>query len=251
MKKIIATITLFSSFLFASPAFAYTVKNGDTMSQIASESNLTLQELAAMNPQIQNLDQINIGQTINTELPQKTVSLPEQVIYSDNTIDQLDRLVIADAQMKEEVNPQIQDVKVDEPVNAETPKKPVSTPEKASYSDYEIDLLARLVRAEAQIEPFEGKIAVACVVLNRLKSSHFPKTIKEVIYQRGQFQPVSNGEINKPADSESTAAVKAALTEKRNMAHESLFFYNPAIATSHWLASRATTLVIGQHVFKK
>ena len=120
-----------------------------------------------------------------------------------------------------------------------------------SLSDSEIDLLARLVRAEAQTETLEGKIAVACVVLNRVESSQFPDTIKEVIYAPGQFQPVQNGEINKPADEESIQAVKAALTDQRQLAPGALFFYNPAIATSRWLDTRATTLVIGQHVFKK
>jgi N-acetylmuramoyl-L-alanine amidase len=122
---------------------------------------------------------------------------------------------------------------------------------KISHTDNEINLLARLVRAEAQTEPLKGKIAVACVVLNRVESKKFPDTIKEVIYARGQFQPVQNGEINKPADEESVKAVKAALSEQRNLAPGSLFFYNPDIATSRWLDTRTTTMVIGQHVFKK
>jgi N-acetylmuramoyl-L-alanine amidase len=62
---------------------------------------------------------------------------------------------------------------------------------------------------------------------------------------------VQNGEINKPADEESIQAVQAALTEQRQLAPGALFFYNPAIASSRWLDSRTTTLVIGQHVFKK
>lgn len=119
------------------------------------------------------------------------------------------------------------------------------------FTENELDLLARLVRAEAQTEPLEGKIAVACVVLNRVKSSQFPDTIKEVIYQPRQFQPVSNNQINKPADTESIEAVQAALSDHQHIAEDSLFFYNPDIATSRWLDSRETTVVIGQHVFKK
>ncbi|MFP5115318.1 cell wall hydrolase [Bacillaceae bacterium C204] len=122
---------------------------------------------------------------------------------------------------------------------------------KISLTEDEIDLLARLVRAEAQTEPYEGKIAVACVVLNRVESKKFPDTIKEVIYAPRQFQPVQNGEINKPADEESIKAVKAALSEQRQLAPGALFFYNPAIATSRWLDTRTTTKIIGQHVFKK
>lgn len=203
MKKLITFLTLTATLLFASPAFAYDVKPGDTMSKIARDHHLTLKELADANPQISNLNLIYIDQKINTT---KSTS-------SNETIQEV----------------------------------PVST----NLSDSEIDLLARLVRAEAQTEPLEGKIAVACVVLNRVESPQFPNTIKEVIYAPGQFQPVKNGEINKPADEESIQAVKAALTDQRQLAPGALFFYNPAIATSRWLDTRATTLVIGQHVFKK
>jgi N-acetylmuramoyl-L-alanine amidase len=204
MKKLIMLLTLTASLLFASPAFAYDVKPGDTMSSIARDHHLTLRELADANPEISNLNLIYIGQKINT--PAKST-------------------------------------RTNEPIQ----KEPVNT----SLSDSEIDLLARLVRAEAQTEPLEGKIAVACVVLNRVESPQFPDTIKEVIYAPGQFQPVKNGQINKPADQESIQAVKAALSDKRQFATGALFFYNPTIASSRWLDSRATTLVIGQHIFKK
>jgi len=126
----------------------------------------------------------------------------------------------------------------------------ISTSSKVNISEAEIDLLARIVRAEAQSEPFEGKVAVASVVLNRVDSPKFPNTIRDVIYQRGQFQPVSNGEINKPADKESRRAVYAALSDMRKIAKDSLFFYNPDVASNRWLDSRETAVVIGQHVFK-
>ncbi|GHH99232.1 cell wall hydrolase [Neobacillus kokaensis] len=202
MKKIILALTLVISILFASPAFAYTVKTGDTMTKIAKENNLTLEDLAKMNPQIKDLDLIYAGQTIHT-------------------------------------------------MEREGEKAKPKVKMAAGYSASELDLLARLVRAEAEMEPYRGKIAVACVVLNRVESSMFPDTIKEVIYQKRQFQPVQNGQINKPANKDSIKAVQEALKEKRHIAGDSLFFYNPVIATSRWLDTRATTLVIGRHVFKK
>jgi N-acetylmuramoyl-L-alanine amidase len=130
------------------------------------------------------------------------------------------------------------------------PKSEKSSSIIESLSEKELDLLARIVRAEAQSEPFEGKVAVAEVVLNRLESPQFPDTIKEVIYEPGQFQPVANGQINKPADEESIEAVDAALLDMRNITEDSVFFYNPDIATNRWLDSRETAVVIGQHVFK-
>ncbi|WP_096199885.1 cell wall hydrolase [Bacillus sp. FJAT-45350] len=119
-----------------------------------------------------------------------------------------------------------------------------------SLSEKEIDLVARIVRAEAQTEPFEGKVAVANVVLNRVESDQFPDTVEEVIYQPRQFQPVANGQVNRPADEESIEAVEAALTGMGEVSEDTLFFYNPDIATSRWLDSRETSNVIGQHVFK-
>lgn len=249
MKKLVTTITLLLCFIFiAEPAFAYSVKQGDTMTQIARENNLSLQELAEMNPQIKDLDLIYIGDTVNTEKPNLSDSLEKMDTYRDNEINLLAKLV-SDEDGNEvvvEENPQTQNVTTNSAVRKKTSPSKIE-----SFTAAEIDLLARLVRAEAQIEPFSGKVAVACVVLNRVESSAFPNTIKEVIYESGQFQPVSNGEINKPADSESIEAVKAALSDQRHLAHDSLFFYNPTIATSRWLDSRTTTVAIGHHVFKK
>jgi N-acetylmuramoyl-L-alanine amidase len=139
--------------------------------------------------------------------------------------------------------------------NTQTVSKPVAEPVETVKPSYnatasEIDLMARLVRAEAESEPYAGKVAVAYVVLNRVDSSQFPNTIEGVIYQSGQFSPVSNGEINKPYDADSLRAVKEALSADRSNS-QSLFFYNPKTATSRWLDSRETVTVIGNHVFKK
>lgn len=208
MKKLIAILTLGLSTLIASPAFAYTVERGDTMSSIAKENGMTLQELSKANPQIKNVNLIYVGQNINTnktETTTATTSPPSTSGYKQVT--------------------------------------PATAAEK--------DLLARLVRAEAESEPYSGKVAVAVVVLNRVDSADFPNSIHDVIYQSGQFSPVSNGEINKPADAESIRAVNEALSTNRSLGSGSLFFYNPKTSTSRWLDSRPTTLVIGNHVFKK
>ncbi|GAE34034.1 cell wall hydrolase [Halalkalibacter akibai] len=130
------------------------------------------------------------------------------------------------------------------------PKSVVKSSSDLNLTDHEIDLLARIVRAEAQTEPFEGKVAVADVVLNRIESPQFPDTVKEVIYEPRQFEPVANGQVNKPADEESIKAVEAALSDMRNITEDALFFYNPDIATNRWLDTRETVMVIGQHEFK-
>ncbi|MGC4377173.1 cell wall hydrolase [Fictibacillus sp. Mic-4] len=122
---------------------------------------------------------------------------------------------------------------------------------KTNVSANDRDLLARLVRAEAGGEPYDGKVAVAIVVLNRVDSPDFPNTVHDVIYQKGQFSPVANGQINQPADNESRRAVDEAIAYDRSRGYGSLYFYNPELSPNSWLKSRPTTKVIGHHVFKK
>ncbi|WP_226666116.1 cell wall hydrolase [Metabacillus litoralis] len=123
-----------------------------------------------------------------------------------------------------------------------------------TISTAEMDLLARLVHAEAKGEPYAGKVAVATVVLNRVDSSLFPNSVKEVIYQKDQgyfaFSPVKNGTINQSADQMAKSAVKEALAF-RGMGKGSLYFYNPQTAKSTWITSREVTTVIGNHRFAK
>ena len=130
--------------------------------------------------------------------------------------------------------------------NIVIPNSPISASDKA--------LVARLVHAEAVGEPYAGKVAVASVVLNRLISSKFPKTVPGVIYQISgghyAFTPVENGQINQPADSASIRAVNEAVA-LMGRGNGSLFFYNPSTSTSFWNSSRHVTSVIGHHVFSK
>jgi N-acetylmuramoyl-L-alanine amidase len=114
--------------------------------------------------------------------------------------------------------------------------------------------MARLVHAEAVGEPYAGKVAVAAVIINRVRSADFPNTVKGVIYQIANghyaFTPVENGRINQPADAASKKAVNEAiaLTGKGN---GSLFFYNPKTSTSSWITSRPVTVTIGNHRFAR
>ena len=109
-------------------------------------------------------------------------------------------------------------------------------------------LLAQLVESEATGEPYVGKVAVAEVVLNRVRDSGFPNSIEGVIYQPGQFQVVSNGRINMTPTQESINASNEALAGS-NYTHNALYFYNAAIATDRWQDSLRTTTVIGSHTF--
>ena len=115
-----------------------------------------------------------------------------------------------------------------------------------------IDLLARLINGEARGEPYKGQVAVGAVVMNRVKSSQFPDTISGVIYQKGQFSCVTDGQFNQPIDENST--VYKAAREAMNGADPTngcLFFYNPKTSKSKWIFSRPTVITIGKHRFAK
>ncbi|MDQ6596726.1 cell wall hydrolase [Bacillus salipaludis] len=130
--------------------------------------------------------------------------------------------------------------------NRLTPGEKIIIPKQISQK--EKDLLARLVTAEAKGEPYKGKVAVAAVVLNRVKNDQFPDSIHQVIYQKRQFQPVANGMINKPAVEDAKKAVNEALA-KNGQITDALYFYNPDKTDSKWLRSKKTIKKIGHHRF--
>jgi N-acetylmuramoyl-L-alanine amidase len=112
-----------------------------------------------------------------------------------------------------------------------------------------VDMLAHLVSAEAKSEPYEGQVAVAAVVLNRVEEG-FGDDIEEVIYAEGQFQPVSNGAIDKkPVDSAYDAA-REALNGK-DPTNGAVYFANMDIAEHHPNPHAAKTVKIGDHTFFK
>ena len=117
-----------------------------------------------------------------------------------------------------------------------------------SYTNSDIQLLARLIYAEARGESYTGQVGVGAVVLNRVKSSSFPNTIAGVIYQPYAFTCVSDGQINYTPDKTAVRAAKDAMNGW-DPTYGCLYYYNPKIATSSWIYSRPTVVTIGSHVF--
>ena len=71
-----------------------------------------------------------------------------------------------------------------------------------SSNNTDLNLLSKLVYAEARGEPYKGMVAVAASVLNRVANSKFPNTIAGVIYQSGAYTCVSDGQINLTPDAQ-------------------------------------------------
>ncbi len=207
MKKqimiLVSVILITAAPILVSGSSGYTVQKGDTLSKIARQHGVSLDQLLEVNPGIDNPDLIRVGDIVH--IPHSSV-----------------------------------DQKQNEPSKGDSVVN--------RLTDTEKQLMAQLVHAEAKGEPYEGKVAVAHVILNRVEDEHFPDTVSEVIYQPGQFQPVANGSINEPPDEESVKAVEEALAN-RGKNNRSLYFYNPDTSTDTWIFSRQTLEVIGNHVF--
>lgn len=116
----------------------------------------------------------------------------------------------------------------------------------------DIDLMAQIVFAESKGEPYDGKVAVASVILNRVLSNGFPNTINEVIFQPNAFSCVVDGHISVIPTEECYSAVYEAI-KGNDPTNEALFFYNPEIATCTWMESvpKSDSRAIGQHLFFK
>lgn len=96
------------------------------------------------------------------------------------------------------------------------------------YSAEELDILYRIVEAEAEGEDEDGKLLVANVVLNRKASKEFPDTIQEVVYQKNgkevQFSPVGNGRIDKVTISEATKRAVERALRGEDLSQGALYF---------------------------
>jgi len=112
------------------------------------------------------------------------------------------------------------------------------------------ELLAHLIHGEARGETFEGKVAIAAVIINRTKDARFPKTIAGVIYQPGAFTAISDGQANLQPDDISYKAAKDAIGGW-DPSNGAVFYYNPSTATNKWIRTKKIVKKIGKHIFCK
>lgn len=120
------------------------------------------------------------------------------------------------------------------------------TSDAASSGD--VYLLARLISAEARGEPYIGQVAVGAVVLNRVDHPSFPNSMSGVIYQRGAFSCLDDGQFDQPIADSAYRAAREALAGA-DPTGGAIYYFNPATATSKWIWSRPQMLTIGSHIF--
>lgn len=114
----------------------------------------------------------------------------------------------------------------------------------------DLDLLARVISAEARGEPYEGQVAVAAVILNRVQDPRFPNSLAGVVYQTHAFESVSNGQIYLAPTASAWRAARNALNGW-DPSGGAVFFWNPSKPVTKWIWSRPIIKRIGNHVFAR
>ncbi|PGO97800.1 peptigoglycan-binding protein LysM [Bacillus cereus] len=251
-----AMIAIVSNPVGAAASTVYTVQKNDTLEAISKQYEVSVQSLKQANSKAN--DRINIGERLTipgssaaNEYVQKnnsTVSTNTyQAIYQVKSGDTL-------SSISQQYKVSIQSIKQNNNVDGSQIFVGQHLKIDTGISLQEVDLMARLVNAEAGGEPYAGKVAVAKVVLNRANANGFPNTITDVIYEPIKngyaFTPVTDDRINQPATQEAKMAVEEALTSKGTNS-DWLYFYNPKTSTDKWITTRQTVAQIGNHLFAK
>ena len=112
----------------------------------------------------------------------------------------------------------------------------------------DLQLLARLISAEARGEPYIGQVAIGAVVLNRVEHPSFPNSVAGVIYQPGAFSCLDDGQFDEPVSESAYRAAQDAMNGW-DPSYGAIYYFNPATATSKWIWSRPLIVTIGNHRF--
>lgn len=212
------------------PLEKHTVAKGDTLYKISQKYNVSLFKLRQANNIWTN--NIYVGQVL--DIPR----IENAPIVTPNPVGGTSEVVVAP------------EPAVSAPASVVTPTPDIeqSAP---TYTDAELDLLARLIMAETESQPYEAKVAVGSVVMNRVKSGLFAPTISGVINQKigqyYQFTPVENGWINRPANDECIRAAKEALTGV-DTTDGSIWYYDDS-TTNQWILSKTVSVQYGRMIF--
>ncbi|MCF3941660.1 spore cortex-lytic enzyme [Oceanobacillus alkalisoli] len=118
------------------------------------------------------------------------------------------------------------------------------------FSQNDIQLMANAVYGEARGEPYEGQVAVAAVILNRVASPSFPNTVSGVIFEPRAFTAVADGQIWLTPNERAREAVLDAINGW-DPSSNAIYYFNPDTATSPWIWTRPQIKKIGKHIFAK
>lgn len=120
-----------------------------------------------------------------------------------------------------------------------------------SSRESDMNMLARMISAEARGEPYLGQVAVAAVILNRIEHPSFPNSMSGVLFQPGAFSPVADGAYYSVTITDSARKAAQDALNGYDPTGGAIYFYNPVTSTSQWIFSREVVLEIGNHRFAK
>lgn len=118
----------------------------------------------------------------------------------------------------------------------------------AGYDSNDYELLARTISAESRGETYLGQVAVGAVILNRIEHPSFPDTLSGVIYQKGAFSCLDDGQFYEPIADSAYSAARDAINGL-DPSGGAIYYYNPTTATNKWIRSRPVITTIGKHRF--
>lgn len=249
------SLTISLSFSVSTNAYAatYSTVKGDSLYKISQIFDTTVPTLMKDN-NLSNYN-LNIGQDLNVDCEVYTVKKGDTLYL----ISQKYQIPLTNLRRANNIYTNYifigQKLNIPVPISStsinNSDTQTSTTVENPTYSASDLDILSRLIMAEAQGEPYDAKVAVGAVVINRSKSGLFPVSIKEVIYQNingyYQFTPVVNGWINNPADLDSIKAAKEALMGV-DPTNGSLFYYDNS-TTNEWILAKQVSIAIGHMVY--
>ena len=117
-----------------------------------------------------------------------------------------------------------------------------------SYSNSYVELLAKVISAEARGESYEGQVAVGAVILNRVAHPSFPDTLSGVVYQKGAFSCVNDSNWYQPVAESSKRAARDALNGW-DPSGGAIYYFNASKTNDAFMHSRTVIKVIGNHKF--
>jgi len=119
----------------------------------------------------------------------------------------------------------------------------------SSSYDRNVELLARMIAAEGRGEPYKGQVAIGAVIMNRISHPSFPNTLAGVLYQKGAFSAIDDGQFDSTPVPESTRRAAVEAYNGSDPTGGCVYYYNPAKTTNKWIRSLPVYTVIGQHYF--
>ncbi len=125
-----------------------------------------------------------------------------------------------------------------------------SSSNSTSYSNADVELLAKVISAEARGESYTGQVAVGAVILNRVAHPSFPDSISGVVYQSGAFSCVYDSNWYQPVASSSRKAATDALNGW-DPTGGAIYYFNASKTNDSFMHSRPVLTVIGNHKFCK